>query len=265
MTIDLISRAQLERITRRRLGYPLQTAEKDYFLAVALWVIDRSPLREHLVFKGGTAIHHHYLPQLRFSEDLDFTSLDKGITLEEVAEVFEIWDFFLVKKQFTSPATIKLTKLQYVGVLAQPNHIKIEIDRWQNVVLPAQRQAYHNVWGLEVSALVMDVREICAEKLRAMSDRARYRDFYDMYLLLRDLHIDFAEIVALLRQKEIRQPVRKEKILANWQIAQRFKQSDLATILVKRPVDDALISAMLSGFDFAPVARNSPASLDDAF
>ena len=253
MTIDLISRAQLERVTRRRLGYPLQTAEKDYFLAVALWVIDQSSLRDRLVFKGGTAIHHHYLPQLRFSEDLDFTSLDKNITLEEVVEAFEAWDFFSVKKQFTSPATIKLTKLQYTGILAQPNHIKIEIDHQQNVILPAQRRTYHNVWGLDVSAYVMDVREICAEKLRAMSDRARYRDFYDMYLLVRDLDIDFAEVVALLRRKEIRQPVRQENVLANWQVARRFKQEDMATILVKEQVDDELISAMIAGFDFAPI------------
>lgn len=253
MTIDLISRSQLERITRRRLGYPLQTAEKDYFLALALWVIERSPLRNRLVFKGGTAIHHHYLPQLRFSEDLDFTSLDKDITLEEVVEAFEAYDFFSVKKQFTSPATIKLTKLQYTGILAQPNHIKIEIDHRQNVVLPAQRRTYQNVWGLDVSAYVMDVREICAEKLRAMSDRARYRDFYDMYLLLRDINIAIDEVVALLRQKEIRQPIRRENVLANWRVAQRFKREDMATILVKEQVGDGVISAMIAGFDFAPI------------
>ncbi len=253
MTIDLISRSQLERITRRRLGYPLQTAEKDYFLALALWVIERSPLRNRLVFKGGTAIHHHYLPQLRFSEDLDFTSLDQDITLEEVVEAFEAYDFFSVKKQFTSPATIKLTKLQYTGILVQPNHIKIEIDRRQNVVLPAQRRTYQNVWGLDVSAYVMDVREICAEKLRAMSDRARYRDFYDMYLLLRDINIAIDEVVALLRQKEIRQPIRRENVLANWRVAQRFKREDMATILVKEQVGDGVISAMIAGFNFAPI------------
>ena len=39
MKIDLISRAQLERVSRRRLKYPLQTAEKDYFLTLALLVI----------------------------------------------------------------------------------------------------------------------------------------------------------------------------------------------------------------------------------
>jgi len=253
MNIDLITRAQLERVSRRRLKYPLHAAEKDYFLALALLVIDHSPLREKLVFKGGTALHHHYLPQLRFSEDLDFTSLDSSISLDEVIAVFEACDFFTVKKKYTSPATIKLEKLQYSGILAQPNHIKVEIDHLQNVVLPPQRKTYHNAWSLDVSANVMDVREICAEKLRAMSDRARYRDFYDMYLILREMSPDFEEVVALLRQKEIRSPIQQEKILENWQETQRFKEKDLATIFLREQVDDAMILEMIRGFDFSPI------------
>ena len=128
MKIDLVTRAQPERVSRTGLKYPLHAAEKDYFLTLALLVIDRSPLREKLVFKGGTALHHLYLPQMRFSEDLDFTSLDADITLREVIATFEAYDFFTVKKKYSSAATIKLEKLQYSGILAQPNHIKVEID-----------------------------------------------------------------------------------------------------------------------------------------
>lgn len=253
MKIDLITRAQLERVSRRRLKYPLQSAEKDYFLTIALLVIDESPLRTKLVFKGGTALHHHYLPQLRFSEDLDFTSLDMDITLDEVTSVFEAHDFFSVKKQYLSPATIKLEKLQYSGILAQPNHIKVEIDHVQNVVLPPQRKPYHNAWGLDVNANVMDAREICAEKLRAMSDRARYRDFYDMYFILKEIRPSFDEVVDLLRQKEIRRPIQKDRILANWQQAQQLKQKDIVTIYLKEPVEDSEIWEMIRGFDFDPI------------
>lgn len=31
--------------------------------------------------------------------------------------------------------------------------------------------------------MVMDIREMCAEKIRAANERARYRDFYDLYML----------------------------------------------------------------------------------
>ncbi len=67
MKIDLITRAQIEVINKRNLRYPLADAEKDYFLAVILKIIYNSLLADSLVFKGGTAIHHCYLEQLRFS------------------------------------------------------------------------------------------------------------------------------------------------------------------------------------------------------
>ena len=121
------------------------------------------------------------------------------------------------------------------------------------MVLPPRRRVYHNVWGLDVKANVMDVREICAEKLRAMSDRARYRDFYDMYLILRDVKPDFGEAVALLREKEIRETVRRERILENWQMTQQLKQQDVATIFMKELVDDAAILEMIRGFHFSPI------------
>jgi len=179
--------------------------------------------------------------------------LDKDISLDEVVSVFEAHDFFSVKKQYTSPATIKLEKLQYSGILAQPSHIKIEIDHVQNVVLPPLRRSYHNAWGFDVKANVMDAREICAEKLRAMSDRARYRDFYDMYFILKEIRPSFDEIVDLLKQKEIRRPIQKDQILANWQQAQQLKQKDIVTIYLKEQVEDPEISEMIHGLDFDPI------------
>jgi predicted nucleotidyltransferase component of viral defense system len=66
-------RPQFELINRKTIKYPLQIAEEDYFLALAIQLVYDSFLSKKLIFKGGTAIHHCYLPQRRFSEDLDFT------------------------------------------------------------------------------------------------------------------------------------------------------------------------------------------------
>jgi hypothetical protein len=44
MTISLLTRQQLEIINRKSLRYPLQIAEKDYFLAVVMQIISESPL-----------------------------------------------------------------------------------------------------------------------------------------------------------------------------------------------------------------------------
>lgn len=48
----------------------------------------------------------------------------------------------------------------------------------------------------------MDIREIAAEKIRAMSDRVRYRDFYDFAIIMIDLEINLKEAISLIPQKK---------------------------------------------------------------
>jgi hypothetical protein len=116
------------------------------------------------VSKGGTALHHCYLPQSRFSEDLDFTSLDKSLTADAVTAIFANYPFFEVRKPpYTSNATIKIEQLRYSGVLDLPNSLKFEVDRLQDVILSPQQLPYINVWGIDVIVNIMDIREIYAE------------------------------------------------------------------------------------------------------
>src|SRR4030043_1159452 len=178
MQQPIFSKKQLQAINRQTLNYPLAIAEKDYFLALVSKIIYESVLKGKIIFKGGTAIHHCYLDQFRFSEDLDFGSKDKAVSMDEVKKVLEGFDFLSIKKEFSSNATLKLEKVQYTGPLGLPNSLKLEIDYLQDVVLPAHDLKYRNVWGIETKVRVMDIKEICAEKIRAANDRIRYRDFY---------------------------------------------------------------------------------------
>lgn len=47
--------------------------ERDYCLAWFLVGLSRVPVRDALIFKGGTALKRCYFGEYRFSEDLDFT------------------------------------------------------------------------------------------------------------------------------------------------------------------------------------------------
>jgi len=241
----MITRQQLEIINRKTLKYPLHIAEKDYFLTLVLQLISNSTLGKKLVFKGGTALHHCYLEQHRFSEDLDFSSGQKPVSLDEVRQILANLDYLTIKKDHQSGATIKIERLQYNGPLIQPNSLKVEIDFLQNVLLPPRNLAYRNVWGVDFKVRVMDVREICAEKLRAMSDRARYRDFYDLFLLLEKYPLDLEEIISFIKQKEIRQPITKANMRANWKIIGTQKEAEMRQIYYSRAVSDAQIEAMI--------------------
>jgi predicted nucleotidyltransferase component of viral defense system len=248
--MNRLNRQQLELINRRTIRYPLQIAEKDYFLALAIRLLYDSDLGSRLVFKGGTAIHHCYLPQKRFSEDLDFTSLDPNISIEEIARVLESDGTFRVNKTFQSDFTIKIERLQYQGLLGQPGNIKLEVDRHQNVVLPGVKTDYTNVWRIKAVPLVMDPREICAEKIRAVSQRARYRDFYDLFLLFTRLQVDLNEALEILKRKEKRTPIIAAIIVKNWSVAMEQIDRDLGSIYCAEAVANTEIETMILDLRF---------------
>jgi len=250
MQLLQLTKRELEIINRKNFAYPLAIAEKDYFLTVVSKIIYDSPLRKKLIFKGGTALHHCYLPQLRFSEDLDFTAIDKSITIEAVKEIFEQCDFLSIKKEYVSPATIKIEKLQYRGLLGLPGSLKLEIDHLQNAVLPAKALVYKNVWKVPTKVRVMDEREICAEKIRAASDRARYRDFYDLAMLFRNYKFDLKEIAELIRQKEICQPITKKSILSNWRFVQKDREQEERIVYYAEAVTEQEIKKVLAKLPF---------------
>lgn len=251
-----ITRQQLEIINRRKLRYPLPIAQKDYFLAIALELIYRSTLQDRMIFKGGTALHHCYLSQKRFSEDLDFTALDKTITLDEIQSVIEANGVFKITKVFQSTFTIKIEKLQFEGLLGQNEHIKFEIDRFQNVILPGKNIEIKNFWGITSNPLVMDEREICAEKIRAASQRVRYRDFYDLYYLLEKLKVNLKDATDLLCQKEARTPIIAANLQKNWLTAKKFKNQDLENIFCTDVVADEAIEALLQTIRFEDIPAN---------
>lgn len=246
----MLTRQQLEIINRKSLRYPLHIAEKDYFLTLVMQIITASSTGKTLIFKGGTALHHCYLDQYRFSEDLDFSSNWQPLPIEEVRKIFDNIDYLSIKKDYLSNATIKLEKLQYTGPLIQPNSLKVEIDFLQNVLLPPQTLVYHNVWGVDFAVAVMDIKEVCAEKIRAMSDRARYRDFYDIYLLLEKYKLDLDEVVSYVRQKEIRRPITKASIQTNWKVIATEKQQEMGQIYYSKQVEDNQIEELIKSLPF---------------
>jgi len=233
----------------------LAIAEKDYFLSLISKIIYNSNLVDKLVFKGGTALYHCYLNQMRFSEDLDFTSLDKNIQINEVKKIFDSYSFLSIKKEYFSDATIKIERLVYNGPLNQPNSLKVEIDFIQNVVLPAKDLKYENVWGVDTMVRVMDIREIAAEKIKAISDRARHRDFYDLFQIFQNFKLSVNEIINLIQQKEVRKPISKKSFLANWEIAKQDKNGEKQKIYYSEEVDNVEIEEMLQGINIKSIKK----------
>ncbi|HIC91777.1 MAG TPA: hypothetical protein EYP21_06915 [Syntrophaceae bacterium] len=82
----MISVEDIKRLSAERKVHEI-IIEKDYILDWILFGLSKFPkLRNNLVFKGGTTLHKFYFTDWRFSEDLDFTTINQ-ITERDLTDV----------------------------------------------------------------------------------------------------------------------------------------------------------------------------------
>lgn len=197
--------------------------EKDYVIGWVLWGIGTDPdLSSKWAFKGGTSLKKCYVETWRFSEDLDFTILPGGPIkpdelnpiikriLDRVHEASGI-DFSVREIKFKHAEAFNYTEgsIYYRGPrnAPTPSRIKLDISGSEKVVRPTVlRTIYHPYTDvLPESARVRcyAFEEVFAEKLRAMGDRGRPRDLYDIVLLFRRRDLQSAPqlIRSVLKQK----------------------------------------------------------------
>ena len=86
-----------------------------------------------------------------------------------------------------------------------------------------------------------------------MSDRARYRDFYDLFLLTEAHLINLNEVVSYVGRKEIRKPITKTNILHNWMVVGTQKAEEMSQIYYSRKIDDAQIQNMIDTLPFVEI------------
>ena len=183
--------------------------EKDYVLGWLLAGISQhTELGASWVFKGGTCLKKVFFETYRFSEDLDFTLLAEnhldevflGRTLREVAE----WIYReagievpadeirvqVFQNRRGRPAAE--ARVYYRGPLRPRGslpRIKLDLTADERVVLDAAHLPIHHPYGDRpadgIAVHCYPYAEVFAEKIRALGDRARPRDLYDVINLHR--------------------------------------------------------------------------------
>jgi len=91
----------------------------------------------------------------------------------------------------------------------------------------------------------MDLSEICAEKIRAINERARYRDFYDLAMTFRNSSLELSYVINILKKKELRKPLKRQFILENLNIAQEAKNKGLENLYYREEITRDEIDQML--------------------
>ena len=203
--------------------------EKDYALGWVLAGIGQHPeLRESWIFKGGTCLKKCFFETYRFSEDLDFTLLDEshlnneflGNVFDEISEwIYDTCGLELPNSLhkfdlFTNPRGHSACqgKVAYRGPISpqserQLPRVKLDLSADERLVLPPHRlQIYHpysDVPDTGIEVLSYAYEEAFGEKVRALGERTRPRDLYDVVNLFRneDARPAAAVLLDVLKQK----------------------------------------------------------------
>ena len=206
------------------------TIEKDWVLGHfidAIFSLKES--RDILIFKGGTCLKKCYFKNYRFSEDLDFTSIDPNFSLSRdlikkiLHIIYERTEIFLhldslEELRHKDKNMGYVAKVKYWGanhlknqIPLSPNRwttsVKIEIINYEKMVFPPiLKPIIHDysdhLFSKEIRCY--DLKEIFSEKMRALIQRSYQapRDYYDMWYLSKNVpSLDWVEIKEAFYEK----------------------------------------------------------------
>jgi predicted nucleotidyltransferase component of viral defense system len=187
--------------------------EKDYVIGWLLWGLGNfRPLSDVWIFKGGTCLKKCFIETYRFSEDLDFTVLPGGpVAAAEIEKLLPnllklVADASGINFSVQAPrlkdrpsGAASEGRVYYQGPLLAPTPASVKLDICSSEVLirpPVLRPIAHPYTDTCPDATIKEVRcygfeELFAEKIRALGERYRPRDLYDVINLYRrpDLHL----------------------------------------------------------------------------
>ena len=176
--------------------------EQDLVLSRLIIEIARHPfLSQELVFRGGTCLHKLWLDRpWRYSEDLDYVRRSGGgigDVLDAIREIAAAVGFGDVQTAVSKHPKARL-RTSYEG--GGPFHVKVEIntfERWPARPPVTKPYAVNSPWfegAAEVPTFCLP--ELIATKVRALYQRSKGRDLFDIWLAAKHLHLDPAETAA---------------------------------------------------------------------
>ena len=198
--------------------------EQDLIICRALVSIYNDPfLSEHLAFRGGTALHKLYLnPQPRYSEDIDLVQVNAEPIKETIDHLRNAlaWLGEPVVKQKKHNNTL-LFKVQPTEIGAGEIHLKVEINCKEHFsVFPMVRVPFsiQSDWFTgECEVLTYELDELVGTKVRALYQRLKGRDLFDVYTALASGELDLDSVMTAydryLRFVASHAPTYKEYVL----------------------------------------------------
>lgn len=176
--------------------------EQDLIICRSLIAIyNNDYLRENLAFRGGTALHKLFMsPQPRYSEDIDLVQVNAGPikkTYDHLREALAFLGEPKIKQKMHNNTLIY--RLMSETEPRVPMRLKVEINCKEHFsVMPMISVPFHieNGWfSGSCDILTYQLDELIGTKLRALYQRRKGRDLFDLYKALTTCNVNDNRII----------------------------------------------------------------------
>jgi predicted nucleotidyltransferase component of viral defense system len=200
--------------------------EQDLVIARAIVEIYSDDLlKKSLAFRGGTALHKLYLkPQARYSEDIDLVQINSepiNPILKRMRERLS----FLGTKRTVKQHTHNNTAIYRFDSEMQPitnMRLKIEINTREHLNILGLKEIPYDInsswFSRQCNITGYEVEELLGTKLKALYQRKKGRDLFDLYWALTQLNIDTEKVIHCYKihmKNAVEKPPTQKQFLAN--------------------------------------------------
>lgn len=163
-------------------------------------------LQDRLAFRGGTALHKMFLkPQVRYSEDIDLVQIEAEPMRDTLAAIRKQLDFLgkpKIKQKPNNNTLIFRFESEIAPVINL--RLKIEINCREHFNVMGYKRIEHiieNTWvNGSCKLITYEAEEMLGTKLRALYQRKKGRDLFDLFHALTNLDLDTSALIKCYKE-----------------------------------------------------------------
>jgi predicted nucleotidyltransferase component of viral defense system len=163
-------------------------------------------LQDRLAFRGGTALHKMFLkPQVRYSEDIDLVQIEAEPIRDTLAAIRKQLDFLgkpKIKQKTNNNTLIFRFESEIAPVINL--RLKIEINCREHFNVMGYKRIEHiieNSWvNGSCKLITYEAEEMLGTKLRALYQRKKGRDLFDLFHALTNLDLDTSALIKCYKE-----------------------------------------------------------------
>jgi len=145
-------------------------------------------IRENMAFRGGTALHKLYhKPHARYSEDIDLVQIKSGPIKPVMVEIRKAMFFLGQKRNIKQNDKMNTIVYRFDTEIAPVinSRLKIEINCREHFSVLGWKKLSHTLtspWFRGSTEMVTyELEELLGTKIRALYQRSKGRDLFDLY------------------------------------------------------------------------------------